>query len=198
MILAIFFALIILLLLAPIRLIISYHDEHFKATLHIAGLLRFNLAGGDKKPRTEKKHKKESAPKKPKPEKPKKSLQTYLQPALLTDILDTVGTILRSIRKNITIARFNLSLIIADKNAAVTALTYGSVCALAAPLLALLARKANIKRQSIHIAPDFETPGHKLDFETHITTNLGHLILIAFTALKAFATLKQKHPDVFH
>lgn len=84
---------------------------------------------------------------------------------------------IKKLLKHIKIINVILDIVIAEDDAAKTAIEYGSVCAAAYPLLSGLEAVANVKYKAINISSDFENKKSGLSFSGTVRTRIFFLLI---------------------
>ena len=174
-------ALLVLLLVVPVRLRVRY-DTALAATLWVL-FVPIRLLPKDETQKTEQQADKPQ-PKAEKPKPKKKSLKESLSfeqhaaelkrngvvaAALwLKEIADRVLTATDRVLNAVTVTRLFARADIAQDDAAKTALTYGRVCATVFPALGLIESKLTVKRQDVQIAPAFCEEQTRFCFDTRL------------------------------
>lgn len=149
---------IILLLLTPVRLKVSYRED-FRCTL-IIGFLRFALY--PQKPKKKKKSKKpEKSEKKPEPEEEKKTnLLKEKGISWLFDLIKRIANLAVGVLKDffghIIVKKLMLSISVAGSDAADTAVKYGYCCSAVYPAFGIIVGAVKCSQYGIDISPDFE------------------------------------------
>ncbi len=178
-------ALLLLLLFLPICLSLRY-QENFSFSVRFAGILI------PIKPQKEKSEQPKTEEVTPKQEKPKKKnfIAEYTKE---NGIAQTVAVICRFLQsaiekslwffQKLKIRNLNFSLSVATKNAADTAVLYGSVCAVVYPFFSLVFEHLNCKSDHIDVSADFDNEQSKFLFSTDVKANL---FLLLITALSVF------------
>lgn len=168
--------LIITLLLLPVHIFIKKDNEEgftFKIKIWFV-----ELAGDDSEDKKASKNiKKVFGLKKNHPtEKPKEpftdKVSRYL--ALIKDVITAASSVI----KKITVQRFFLNIVCAEEDAADTAISYGSCCAIVLPIVSAVNSITKIKKdaESINISCDYTSQKGRLDFDLHFTVRLYALL----------------------
>ena len=85
---------------------------------------------------------------------------------------------IKGLLKHIKIKRVVLDITVAEGDAAKTAIEYGSICAVAYPLLAAFEAVADIRYKSINISSDFEKQTSEFAFECTARTRIFFLLIM--------------------
>ena len=179
-------ALLLLLLLCPMSIRISYR-ERLEARL---SYLFFSIPLAPPKPKKEKQ--KQPLPKeekKPEPEKKKSVIQDIIAQRGLGGFLGLMRLLssiaagaLRKIFWHLSIRRVSLELVVAAEDAAQTAIRYGQASALVYPALGFLCANGSCKKREIAIHPGFNEEESRVDFYLYARIKLLYLLGTAFTA----------------
>ena len=157
--------LILLILIVPVRLRVTYRGEILVARLRILFIIPYTLFDGSK---PEKKKKKPSGEKK-KEKKEKKSASHVWQKRAdalkakgASGIIDWLRDVARwalgstkRLLRAITVRRFDMRMRVVGDDAADTALACGRWCAVIYPLLGTLMCAIRTRRERVRIEPDF-------------------------------------------
>lgn len=148
---------ILLILLIPIRLKLKYQNE-LMLSLYI-GFLRLRLIPAKpKKPKKEKSKKKtDEEPKKPEKKKniiKEKGISWLAN--LIKKLAQLAGGVLKDFFKHIIIRKLMLSIVVAEEDAAKTAVNYGYYCSAVYPAVGILVKAAKCKKYGVDIKPDFD------------------------------------------
>ena len=103
---------------------------------------------------------------------------------LIKDILPHIKRLL----KHIKFKRVIFDIVIAEDDAAKTAIEYGRICAVAYPLLSALEAIANIKYKAINISSDFGSKNSEFSFEGIIRTRI---IFLLIALIKVYSEYKK-------
>lgn len=93
--------------------------------------------------------------------------------SFLRDLLPHIKGLL----KHIKFKRIALNITVAEGDAAKTAIEYGSICAVAYPLLAGIESVANVSYKAINISSNFESGETNFDFGGFIRTRIFYLLV---------------------
>lgn len=170
--------LIFLLLLLPIGIKVNINGESkIWATI---GFIKIQLLPQkEKKPKKDKKKKKKKKQKqtetaKKEPEK-KKSLLSEKGLGGLVDLIKKIAelsqNVLKGFFKHIIIKRMLISIVVAEGDAAKTAINYGYYCSVVYPAFGIIVRNAKCRKYGIDIAPDFDekvTSHYTISFNARI------------------------------
>lgn len=201
---------VLLILTAVLFLPVSIHlvfVEDFFVKIKFAGIKVYEIKpdGEDK----EKNQKKDSTEKEEKQENPAtkegKQLFGFLKEkhgftGAVKSLLGLLGDVLTHIKKllrHIKIKRVELKLTVAADDAAQTAIEYGTVCAAAYPVLALLDSCAEVGFKNIDIKSDFNSGKPDFSFSATVRMQIFFLLSAAFgiyTEYKNF-TLKENYNE---
>ena len=215
-------ALILLLLIVPVRLRVKYEEE-LAARLWV---LCVPIKLAPKKEKPEKEPKKEKADKPAKKEKKKKetaadgkakkkkdflSLKQHAKElkengimaaaAWLKEIAGMVTTTLSRVLDAITVKKFYADGEIAGEDAAQTALTFGKLCATAYPALGIIESKLKVKKQRVRLAPAFCLEKTRFSFDVVVSVSLWRIVvaalrlLIGYLKMPSVGELKRKQSE---
>lgn len=95
---------------------------------------------------------------------------------------------IRKLLKHIKFKRVIFDIVIAEDDAAKTAIEYGRICAVAYPLLSALEAIANIKYKAINITSDFGSKNSEFSFEGIIRTRI---IFLLIALIKVYSEYKK-------
>ncbi len=179
---------VFLLLCIPVRLILRYQtDKHPIGQLRWL-FFRFNLikAVQEKTKQTEQPAPKE---KKPPPKKEKKPLEFSKLIGTVTDLLASLKGGAAMIIRGFRIYRLRLTMVVAEEDAAQTAVNYGKCNAAIYSAYALATHFLNLCDPEIDIRPDFVSEKSFVDFEMR-----GRLlpITVLIAAIRIFASFLVK------
>lgn len=178
-----FLLIIAAILFLPVDAVIKFKDDLF-LKIRFSGLNIYELKETEsEKPKTADTKKQTGN----KPEKENKALNFFnklkakygfsgavkLLLIFLRDLLPHIKGLL----KHIKFKRIVLNITIAEGDAARTAIEYGSVCAVAYPLLAGIESVANVSYKAINISSNFESKETNFDFEGIIRTRIFYLLV---------------------
>lgn len=172
--------LITLLLLLPIKIYASYSND-FYCVLYI-GLLKFRLY-----PTKPKQKKKKSKRVKERTTEPKDEKTNLLKEKGLSGLIEIIKKIaelavgvLKDLFKHIIIKKLLLSIKIAGKDAADTAIKYGECCSAVYPAISVITGAVNFKNYGVDISPDFnENAESAINFETEAKVFVLWLVVFA-------------------
>ena len=172
------------ILFLPVDAVFRFKEEIF-FKVKFSGITVFKL-----KPKDEEKEKTEEKPEtdaKPQPKKEntaisffKKLKEKYGFSGAVKQIFGFVRDLfphIKSLLKHIKIKRVGLDIIIAEGDAAKTAIEYGSVCAVVYPVLAAAESIANIEYKAINIRSDFEGSESEFSFKATVRTRIFFLLI---------------------
>ncbi len=108
---------------------------------------------------------------------------------LLKNVLEPLGKVVR----HIVFRVLDLRIIVANSNAAVAAVEYGSVCALVYPFVAGLESVASVSKRNLQVQCDFETS--QPVFACKIIAQLQPIYLISFVWSFLISYINQKIKD---
>lgn len=100
----------------------------------------------------------------------------------------TIGKLLRSI----TVKRFDLLVVVASNDAAVTAQRYGKVCGVLYPALASIESVMRIRERDIRIEPNFLMEKSVVRFDVRLRLSLWRLLGIGISLLLGILTMEEK------
>ena len=103
-------------------------------------------------------------------------------------VAKTIGKLLRSI----TVTRFDLQVLVASNEAAVTAQHYGKVCGVLYPALASIESVVRIRERNICIEPNFLMEKSVVRFDVHLRLSLWRLLGIGISLLLGILTMEEK------
>ena len=172
------------LLFLPVDVCLEFKEE-LKLKIKFSGIKIYTLKEKPKKKPKKEKSSKTAAPQKKK-EKPnffKKLKKKYgfigsvkLLFGFLKDLLVHIKRLLRHIKfKDI-----RLNLVVAENDAAETALQYGRVCAAAYPVLSFLDNLANVEYKIIDLSGDFESCNPLFEFSFVVRLKVFFLLVCVF------------------
>ncbi len=201
-------ALILLLLIVPVRLRVKYGEE-LMARLWV---LCIPIKLAPKKEKPEKEPKKEKNPKKEKADKPAKKKKEKKKPdgegkkkkdflslkkrakelkengimaaaAWLKELAGLVMTTLSRIVDAITVKKLYADGEIAGEDAAQTALTFGKLCATVYPALGIIESKLKVKKQQVRLVPAFCLEKTQFTFDVVVSVSLWRIVVAALRML---------------
>ena len=186
---------IFLLLLMPVKLKASY-NENFRCSLKI-GFVKIQLY--PQKPK-EKKKKSEKTEEKPEnEEKKKESLIKEKGISWLFDLIKKIADLavgaLKDFFRHIIVKKLMLSINIAGKDAADTAVKYGYCCSAVYPAFGIIVGAVKCKNYGVDISPDFEEKAKsavnmELEAKIKILWLLALVLKHGYKGLKLLADLK--------
>lgn len=100
----------------------------------------------------------------------------------------TIGKLLRSI----TVKRFDLLVVVASNDAAVTAQRYGKVCGVLYPALASIESVMRIRERDIRMEPNFLMEKSVVRFDVRLRLSLWRLLGIGISLLLGILTMEEK------
>lgn len=103
-------------------------------------------------------------------------------------LLQTIGKFLRSI----TVKRFDLLVLVASDDAAVTAQRYGKVCSVLYPALASIESVVHIRERNICIEPDFILDKSVVRFDIRLRLSLGRVLALIIGLMLGILTIEEK------
>lgn len=187
---------IFLLLLMPVKLKASY-NEGFRCSLKI-GFVKIQLY-----PQKPKKKKKKKNPKKTdeeqKGEKKKESLVKQKGISWLFDLIKKIADLavgaLKDFFRHIIVKKLMLSINIAGKDAADTAVKYGYCCSAVYPAFGIIVGAVKCKSYGVDISPDFEEKAKsavnmELEAKIKILWLLALVLKHGYKGLKLLVDLK--------
>ena len=183
-IIAVLLLIIAAVLFLPLDAIIEFKDDFF-FKLKFSGIGIFKL-NPDKKKKEEKTE--NNLPSNKSTPKKESKAATYFKKLkekygfsgtikLLLGFLRDLIPHIRKLLKHIKIRNVVIDIIIAENDAAKTAIEYGSVCAVAYPVLSGLESVAGVKYKAINIKSDFEGQNSSFAFKGDIRTRIIFLLI---------------------
>lgn len=189
-ILAIVLAVIILILFAPLRFVLTFENSDFSAKVVLAGVPVYSY-----KSDSENKEKKSS----------KKSVDVAVEDKVKSFERDTLslGEKIKAItsvsrlgarllNKYVCIKNFTLRLRIGTGDAATTAVSVGLIWAAIYNLLGIVGRIVYIDNHSVEITPDYTGQVYFAEGKCIIKSRVAYIIIIAITILLKINSLRGK------
>ncbi len=105
------------------------------------------------------------------------------------EILSILKSIISKIFETIskaTITKLNLNITVAGEDPALTAVTYGGVCAVVYPIIGLINGISTVKNQNVIIGADYETKDSKGEFLVEIKMKAYKSIHVVLSLIKEF------------
>lgn len=190
-------ALVVILLLVPVRFRVRYTEE-LSAVLWVL-FVPIRLAPKKEQPDKPDKPKKKTPAKAQKAEKPKKEKKDVLSlkqhakelkengvaaavewlKEIAAHVLKAADRLLAAITVTNLVARVD----IAGEDAAQTALTYGKICGAAYPALGVVESKLNVKKQDVKIAPAFCLEKTRFGFDVRLKISVWRVAVAALILL---------------
>ena len=194
-IIAVLLLIIAAVLFLPLDAIIEFKDDFF-FKLKFSGIGIFKL-NPDKKKKEEKTENNQPSNKTTREKENKAS--TYFKKLkekhgfsgtikLLLGFLRDLIPHIRKLLKHIKIRNVVIDIIIAEDDAAKTAIEYGGVCAVAYPVLSGLESVAGVKYKAINIKSDFEGQNSSFAFKGDIRTRI---IFLLIALIKVYSEYKK-------
>lgn len=187
---------IFLLLLMPVKLKASYNED-FRCSLKI-GFIRIQLY--PQKPKKKKKKKKQKkADEEQKGEKKKESHVKQKGISWLFDLIKKIADLavgaLKDFFRHIIVKKLMLSVSIAGKDAADTAVKYGYCCSAVYPAFGIIVGAVKCKSYGVDISPNFEEKAKsavnmELEAKIKILWLLALVLKHGYKGLKLLADLK--------
>ena len=186
---------IFLLLLMPVKLKASY-NENFRCSLKI-GFVKIQLY-----PQKTKKKKKKSEKTEEKPEHEEKKKESLIKEKGISWLFDLIKKIadlavgaLKDFFRHIIVKKLMLSINIAGKDAADTAVKYGYCCSAVYPAFGIIVGSVKCKNYGVDISPDFEEKAKsavimELEAKIKILWLLALVLKHGYKGLKLLADLK--------
>lgn len=186
---------IFLLLLMPVKLKASY-NENFRCSLKI-GFVKIQLY-----PQKPKKKKKKSEKTEEKPEHEEKKKESLIKEKGISWLFDLIKKIadlavgaLKDFFRHIIVKKLMLSINIAGKDAADTAVKYGYCCSAVYPAFGIIVGAVKCKNYGVDISPDFEEKAKsavnmELEAKIKILWLLALVLKHGYKGLKLLADLK--------
>ncbi len=186
---------IFLLLLIPVKLKASY-NENFRCSLKI-GFVKIQLY-----PQKPKKKKKKSEKTEEKPEHEEKKKESLIKEKGISWLFDLIKKIadlavgaLKDFFRHIIVKKLMLSINIAGKDAADTAVKYGYCCSAVYPAFGIIVGAVKCKNYGVDISPDFEERAKsavnmELEAKIKILWLLALVLKHGYKGLKLLADLK--------
>lgn len=187
-IIGIIFALLAAILFLPVGTSISF-KENFVIKIKFWGFKVYSLDLKEKNDKTEKEPQPEQTATEEKESFFGKLKAKFGFSGAVKRIFELALSVLSHIQKllrHIKINKVILNLTVASSDAATTALEYGTLCAAAYPVLALLSSVGNIKYKSVNINSDFNSNKPSFDFSLNIATRIFFLLLAALGAFNEY------------
>lgn len=148
---------ILLILLIPIRMKLKYQNE-LLLSLYIGFVKLRLIPAKPKKPKKEKSKKKTDE--KPKETEKKKNIIKEKGISWLVNLIKKLaqlaGGVLKDFFKHIIIRKLMLSIVVAEEDAAKTAVNYGYYCSAVYPAVGIIVKTAKCKKYGVDIKPDFD------------------------------------------
>ena len=174
------------ILFLPIDAKIRFKEKFF-LKVKFSGITVFKLRPEEKKPQAEEKSKAENTPA-PKKENValgyfKRLKEKYGFSGAVKQIFGFLRDLIPHIKgllKHIKIKGIKLDIIIAEGDAAKTAIEYGGVCAAVYPVLSLLESIADVEYKAINVTSDFEGSKSDISFEATIRSRIFFLLIALF------------------
>ncbi len=187
-------ALVVILLLVPVRFRVRYAEE-LSAVLWVL-FVPIRLAPKKEQPDKPKKKTPAKAEKAEKPKKEKKDVLSLKQHAeelkengvaaaiewlkeVVQHVLEATDRLLAAITVTNLVARVD----IAGEDAAQTALTYGKICGAAYPALGVVESKLKVKKQDVQIAPAFCLEKTRFGFDVRLKISVWRVVVAALILL---------------
>ena len=104
---------------------------------------------------------------------------------ILSIIKNIISKIFELISKA-TITKLSLNITVAGENPAVTAVTYGGVCAVVYPAIGLINGISNVEKQNVIINTDYETKESNIEFLVEIKLKVYKSIYVGLSLIKEF------------
>ncbi len=196
-------ALLVILLLVPVRLRVRYETE-LAATLWVL-CVPVRLASKKEKPKTEQKADKPKPKKDAKPgkeEKKKKDVLALKQHAKelkengvaaavewLKEVAQRVLKAADRLLAAITVTNLAARVDVAGEDAAQTALTYGKICGAVYPALGVVESKLKVKKQDVQIAPAFCLEKTRFCFDVRLKVSVWRVLVAALVLLIQYIKL---------
>lgn len=187
---------IFLLLLMPVKLKASYNED-FRCSLRI-GFIKIQLY--PQKPKKKKKKKKQKkADEEQKGEKKKENLIKEKGVSWLFDLIKKIADLavgaLKDFFRHIIVKKLMLSINIAGKDAADTAVKYGYCCSAVYPAFGIIVGAVKCKSYGVDISPNFEEKAKsavnmELEAKIKILWLLALVLKHGYKGLKLLADLK--------
>lgn len=147
----------LLILLIPIKIKLEYQNK-LVLFLYI-GFVKLRLIPSKPKKSKKEKSKVKTAEKTKEPEKnnniiKEKGVSWLVN--LIKKIAELAGGVLKDFFKHIIIKKLMLSIVVAEEDAAKTAVNYGYYCSAVYPAVGIIVRNVKCKKYGIDIKPDFD------------------------------------------
>lgn len=196
-------ALLIFLLCCRIKIEIIYDGEFHYIVKYLFYKYRINSTdkGKNTKKNSAKKKKKKKKSKKPQAKKGQpfkidiNTVENFLE--IFSEIWKKTSSLIYKIRKGVTVENFVLDLTVASDDAAKTAITYGTACAVIYPVEALLEDLVRVRKKKLGIKADFNSTEGSLGFYVRAGMPLGRALsvgIIGTIRVVAILSKKMKKP----
>lgn len=174
-------AILVLLLIAPLKVLIQYEDGDFKLNVYFYGIKVFSLKEKEKETSDE-------------PEKKAEKFKddTNKLAFKLSDIIDLYKTSVRLLKKYVSIVSVKLKIKVGTGDAATTAISTGALWAVVYNLLGIVGRIMYIDKHKVEITPDYSKASFNAEGECIIKSRVVYIIIIAITILFKIKSLKGK------
>ena len=188
---------IFLLLLTPVKLKASY-NENFRCVLKI-GFVKFSLYPPKPKKKKKKKKPKKADEEQKSEETKKESLIKEKGISWLFDLIKKIADLavgaLKDFFRHIIVKKLMLSINIAGKDAADTAVKYGYCCSAVYPAFGIIVGAVKCKNYGVDISPDFEEKAKsavnmELEAKIKILWLLALVLKHGYKGLKLLVDLK--------
>ena len=185
---AVLAAVIVALLLLPVKLHITAHDG-FRAEWRVLFIRRMLYPAPPKK-KKKKKAKKETEKKKT----PKKKREVTAEDAVKTikSVAELIGTLVKRLRQRVRIKLIKLFVVVGTDEAAKTAILYGTIANACDELLEIMRRTTKFKDKdgAVSVTADFTAGSTDVDFEAELSIDLLGAIAVLLPVMKKYAENK--------
>lgn len=174
---------VLLILLIPIRLKLKYQKE-FELLLYIGFVKLRLIPAKPEKPKKEKSKEKSKEKTEKKPEESEKNKNIIQKKGiswlvnLIKKVAELACGVLKDFFKHIIIKKLMLSIVVAEENAAKTAVNYGYYCSAVYPAVGIIVRSAKCKKYGVDIKPDFDENA-KSDYYVELEVKILVLWILA-------------------
>lgn len=176
---------------------LSLRAAYCQSALLVVGIgpFKLTLVGGEKQEEAEeapkkqkegKKKPKKEKKKKKKPKKPSKATEKPRLAEIITAFRDLLFGLLRDFKRQLKIEELRLRVLVASEDAAMTALEYGAVCALAEPIHQVAAQAKCVRKDRLNVSVecDFLADKPEIDAEFCLSVRIWKLGWVALRSTK--------------
>lgn len=190
------FLLLLFCLLCTFKL--SVRAAYCQTALLVVGIgpVKLKLVGGEKReageetPQPQEKRQKKKKKKAKKPKKEKKAAKKPAEKPPLTQVIgsfrDLLVGLLRSFTRQLTLEELRLRVLVASDDAAMTAVEYGAVCALAEPVYQVASQARRAKKECVNVSVecDFLADKPEVDAEFCLSVRIWRLVIVSLCSVK--------------